>query len=94
MEEQNNNNVVDFSSLQPEAKTEAPAIDLQKINEETLAVSPALIINALKCIDAGAQRGAFSGGELSAVGNVRDHLYMKVGKYIEAFQANSKQNKG
>jgi hypothetical protein len=37
-----------------------------------------LIINALKCVDAAAARGAFQGGELTSVGQVRDGLYILV----------------
>lgn len=95
-------NVVDFSALKREAeviqpsaeqtpKAEAPKTDVVTLNQETLSISPAVVINALKCIDAAAQRGAFQGGELSAVGNIRDNLYTKVAHILEALP---KQNKG
>lgn len=46
--------------------------------ENAIPVEPALLINALKCIDSAAQRGAFYGGELTAVGRVRDGIFAKV----------------
>jgi len=49
----------------------------------TRTVPQDLIINALKCIDAAAKRGAYHGGELSSVGHVRDGLYDTVSDVIE-----------
>lgn len=56
-----------------------------KINEsELVTVGKDLIVNALKCIDAAANRGAYQGGELSTVGSVRDSLYVLVSADVEA----------
>lgn len=55
----------------PPATTPTP----DDLNVPSISISPSLIINALKCIDAAASRGAYQGGELSAVGGIRDNLY-------------------
>jgi hypothetical protein len=49
-----------------------------------------LVINAIKCIDAAANRGAFHGGELSTVGGVRDQLYVLVKDEVEEMVAKEK----
>jgi hypothetical protein len=66
------------------------SIELNDLNVNTLNISPALVINALKCIDAAANRGAYHGGELSSVGGVRDQLYSMVSTIVEEL---SKQEK-
>jgi hypothetical protein len=50
---------------------------------DTVLVDKGLVINAIKVIDAAAERGAFKGGELSTVGQVRDMLYMTVSDEIK-----------
>jgi len=65
-------------------------VEMDRLTQETVTVSPALIINALKCIDAAAQRGTYQGGELSAVGGVRDALYSKVSTIVEALDKQAK----
>ena len=49
---------------------------------DTVLVNKGLVINAIKVIDAAAERGAFKGVELSSVGQVRDMLYMTVSDEI------------
>lgn len=58
-------------------------IEFPSVETDMVKVQKHLIINALKCIDAAAQRGAYQGGEMSAVGGVRDALYSLVEKEVE-----------
>jgi hypothetical protein len=59
--------------------------------QEDATVKVALLINALKCIDAAAQRGAYQGGELSQVGHVRDTLYAHSKDVIEAIEKSQQE---
>lgn len=83
MSEENQNNVEAIPFPTQEAQAQEGTVELNDLNANTLSVSPALIINALKCIDAGANRGAYQGGELSSVGSVRDQLYTLVAPIVE-----------
>lgn len=67
------------------------SVEVNDLNEKTLTISPALVINALKCIDAGANRGAYQGGELSSVGGVRDQLYAMVAPIVEEMSKQAKE---
>ena len=58
--------------------------------EEMVSLSPTVVINALKCIDTSAQRGAFYGGELTAVGGVRDALYASVEPILKELEKQQK----
>lgn len=62
----------------------------QSVNPPQLQIAPPvetlpvpLIIDAIKCIDVAAQRGAYQGGELSTIGCVRDALYNAISQYVE-----------
>lgn len=59
-------------------------------DQALVQIEPAHIINALKCIDTAAQRGAFMGGELSSVGGVRDALYAQVEPVLKKLEEENK----
>ena len=58
--------------------------------QEKIEIEPAHLINALKCIDTAAQRGAFYGGEMSPVGRVRDAIFAKVSPILEQLEKERK----
>ena len=57
------------------------------MDDTIVTIKKDLVINALKCIDAAASRGAYRGGELSTVGTVRDSLYVLVADEVETMMA-------
>ena len=61
-----------------------PTVETTATDIREVTTTSALIINALKCIDAAAGRGSYQGGELSTVGAVRDGLYSLVSEEVEA----------
>jgi hypothetical protein len=63
---------------------EEPTVETVATDVREVTTTSALIINALKCIDAAAGRGSYQGGELSTVGAVRDGLYSLVSEEVEA----------
>jgi hypothetical protein len=67
-----------------EEKVDSNESVLPEGTKQEITVNVALLINALKCIDAAAQRGAYQGGELSQVGGVRDALYGHTKDVIDA----------
>lgn len=77
-------------NIEPAITDEKAPIEFPNSQLENLSVHPSLIINALKCIDAAAGRGAYQGGELSVVGGVRDSLYAHVSDIVEALAKQEK----
>lgn len=68
----------------------ADIIQFNGNQQNDISIEPAQLINALKCIDTAAQRGAFYGGELSSVGGVRDALYAKVEPMLKELEKQKK----
>jgi hypothetical protein len=60
-------------------------------DNSSVIIGKDLVINALKCIDAAANRGAYQGGELSTVGQVRDSLYILVSSEVEKAAADAQE---
>lgn len=74
-----------------EEVTETPSVTVNESLHTPVEITPALIINALKCIDTASTRGAFQGGELSSVGSVRDGLYNLVADVVKELEKASKK---
>jgi len=70
-----------------------PTIDFPSQPAPVKEVPVDVIINALKCIDAAAARGAYQGGELSSVGKIRDTLYTVVEVEIDQLVEAQKKEK-
>ena len=65
----------------PVLPKKAPQMEIME--EPSIQINPQIIVNAIKCIDASATRGAFQGGEMTTVGQTRDALYSTIAHLIE-----------
>jgi len=83
------NKTVQFPTKEAPA-AEVPTADIKMPTKE---VPVDVLINALKCIDAAAARGAYQGGEMSSVGSIRDTLYAIVEAEINAIVEQQKTEK-